>query len=247
MLETFTNPVASGLLKNPMMYRFFSNAEFRRLFPELPENAGFQKEKVLVTDIKRLSKFSKVLVAAGDKGKSSPEKKPLEVKKENREGGVRNGPKNEKSTAATTNSINNENTHYAFTATNEKQNGKANKSKIATETNGNKNSFNTSVKPVVTEEDDSEEEEYEVITEEEVSSEDEDDLEMPKNFIFVWKRRLVVGDAHSRKIVKNYSSYEEMAPDLKKYFPKIPPNAIDKALTNFSAFEPVPQMYDLIL
>lgn len=66
-------------------------------------------------------------------------------------------------------------------------------------------------------------------------------------FIFVFKRRLIIGDAFARRFVKEYESYKEMAPDLGKYFPMLDQTEIDKACQAWSEFEVVPTPYDKIL
>ncbi|CAL8109671.1 unnamed protein product [Orchesella dallaii] len=290
MLETFTKPCYSALLKNPMMYRFFTNKEFRKLFPELPENTnGETKEKVLITNRKALSKIGKVLAAnAKGQNNATTAKAPVvavnnavntktQVSAKVTETNVANA----KTTTAPANVIKPQSTIKGKNATTngnpiqtsvkpiEKSstvlvtsalNGKGQittKTTIGSTTNGTPlskgkiesevatNGKATTAKIIA---DESEEDEYEVVTEEEeVESEEEDVLEDPKNFIFVWKRRIVVGDVNSRKVVKNYKSYEEMGADLKRYFPRIPKDAVDKAVEVFTEYDPIPTPYDMIL
>ncbi|ODN01570.1 putative acetyltransferase YvcN [Orchesella cincta] len=263
MLETFTKPCYSALLKNPMMYRFFTNKEFRKLFPELPENMnGETKEKVLITNRKALSKIGKALAANGKTSNGSTGKVPT----------VNNAinPKTPVPAKVTeTNAVNNSKVKAPLASNKEKTsttNGKpiqatiltSEKSKTLPASSALNGKGQSTVKTLIpsttngktlTKDVESEEDEYEVVTEEEEEeeSEEEDVMEDPKNFIFVWKRRVVVGDANSRKVVKNYKSYEELAGDLKKYFPRIPKDAVDKAAKVFSEYEPIPTAYDAIL
>lgn len=67
------------------------------------------------------------------------------------------------------------------------------------------------------------------------------------HFIFVWKKILVIGDANSRKFVKEFSSYIDMACDIRKYFPMIDPKEVDKACKCFSQCEVATSPYDHIL
>lgn len=226
MLETFTNPAASGILKNPVMYRYFTNAEFRRLFPELPENVKLQKDKIFVTD-----KPSRDPLANGGVGKFPPKKK-CAIKIKDKEDFALNGISNENSAPVA----------------NGKQNGELPASKMASDVikppRQKEMSSTKFGEPVVCE---GEFEKYKAAQENGAYFDDDDDLEPPENFIVVLKRRIVVGDAHSRKVVKNFSSYEEMAPELKRYFPNVPPSAIDKAMVYFNGFEPIPSAHDRIL
>jgi len=66
-------------------------------------------------------------------------------------------------------------------------------------------------------------------------------------FVFAFKRRLIIGDALARRLVKEYENYKEMAPDLIKYFPMLDPAEVDKACEAWSEFEVVPTPYDNIL
>lgn len=247
MLETFTNPDVSSLLRQPLMHRFFGNAEFRRLFPELPENAN-AKERNLVT--KPLSKIGKVLAASGRpkkvEEKKQVEKTPLSEitngKADLTNGNARNG---------------NANTKEKSVAVANSKTVEAKPTKVETTTKQEipklaESGKQASIQPTKTliipdEEDESDEDEYEVVTEEEISEEDDDPEEDPKNFVCVWKRRIVIGDAKSRKIVKDYKSYEEMEGDLKRYFPRVPVDAVKKAIKAFSKYEVKPSPYDLIL
>lgn len=242
MLETFTKPCYSLLLRAPALHRFFSNSEFRRLFPELPENAN-AKEKTLVIKPKTISKIGKV-VATNVKPKA-PESKIIGglAPVKNGKSPVSNGKSNGSIAAQNGKSL------PAGPQT-QTTNGNA-KSAAATEkllanvinlnnknTNG-KGSLELSLSKMEMEDSD-EEDEYEVVTEEEIESDEDDDLEDPKNFIFIFKRKVIVGDAKSRKVIKNYNSNEEMAVEIKKYFPRIPTKVVDKAIQTFNLYEPEP-------
>lgn len=230
MLETYTKPCYSALLRAPFMYRFFTNTEFPKLFPELPENANVavkEKEKVYVTKQKSIPKTGKVA------GGLVPIKngKPAEIVSNGKPAPVSNG-----STPST----------QAKTSTT--ANGKASTPAVLEKTTSvGKEKLEKIISKLQLDESD---EDFEVVTEEELveSEGDEDeDLEDPKNFIFAYKLRVVVGDAKSRKVIKDYKSYEEMGADLKKYFPKIPTKIVDKAIKTFSVYTPEPSPYDKIL
>lgn len=73
------------------------------------------------------------------------------------------------------------------------------------------------------------------------------DLDNPTTFAFVYKRRIVIGDSKTRKLVQNYDSYEEMLIPLSKYFPTIPFPVLSMALQKFSSYEILPSPTDGML
>lgn len=66
-------------------------------------------------------------------------------------------------------------------------------------------------------------------------------------FIFAWKYLIIIGDKHARRLVKKYTSYKDMAPDLIKFFPMLDPQEVLKACEAWSEFEVVVTAYDSIL
>lgn len=239
MLETYTKPCYSALLRGPFMYRFFTNTEFQKLFPELPENANVAvKEKVYVTKQKSIPKIGKVAgglvpVKNGKPAEIVSNGKPAEI--------ISNGKSAPASKVATPSTLS------TASKTSTTENGKASTPTVLEKTiSVDKKSLEQIISKMQLDESD---EDFEVVTEEELveSDDDDDDLEDPKNFIFAYKLRVVVGDAKSRKVIKDYKSYEEMAVDLKKYFPKIPTKVVDKAIKTFSTYVPEPSPYDKIL
>lgn len=190
MLETFTKPCYSALLRMPYMSRYFSNSEFRQLFPELHENAHV-KESVPVSKLQAInnSKAANGLLA------------PIK------------GAKYSAADAVVRKSL---------PAVNPTANGSVSATCVAAANeNISKNTTNSKY-----------------IKEVEVGSSNEnDELDNPQNFIFAYRRRIIVGDASSRKFAKEYNSYAEMTIDLKKYFPTIPSEVMDKAMQTFEAYE----------
>jgi hypothetical protein len=69
----------------------------------------------------------------------------------------------------------------------------------------------------------------------------------PKYFVFVYKRKVVVGDSESRTYVNEFNSYSEMNSILKLYFPMLDGNEIEKALNVFNQYEVSESHYDKIL
>lgn len=69
----------------------------------------------------------------------------------------------------------------------------------------------------------------------------------PDIFIFAWKKQIVIGDKHDRRISKNYDNYEDMAQDVAKYFPMLDKAEVYKAFKTFDEFAITPNPYDNIL
>lgn len=232
------------------MHRFFRNTEFRRLFPELPEN----KEKVLVTKSKTLSEINKVL---------SPNGKPKVagiLKTSNTQIEKKAAEKQipEKVTPSTNgkvsgNGVNNKTVSSNVTVANGKNSSQPSENakpepiptliQIGKQTT--LDSLTLSKLELI--DSDEEDEEYEVVTEEEVETDEEDDLDNPQNFVFAYKKRIVVGDSKTRKVIRDYDTYEEMAVDLRKFFPKIPPKVLDKAVKTFNTVGEAPHPFDSVV
>lgn len=71
--------------------------------------------------------------------------------------------------------------------------------------------------------------------------------DIPTDFVFIFKRRIVIGDEFTRKSVRQFDSYAEMVPEIEKCFPKLKLEDIKKALDIFSTVEIMPSPYDTIL
>lgn len=69
----------------------------------------------------------------------------------------------------------------------------------------------------------------------------------PTDYVFIFKRRIVIGDTVSRKNVRQFDTYSEMVPEIQKCFPKLKMEDIKKAMDLFSTIEIVPSPYDTIL
>lgn len=69
----------------------------------------------------------------------------------------------------------------------------------------------------------------------------------PTNFVFIFKKRIIIGDSDSRKNVRQFDTYAEMVPEIGKCFPKLKLEEIKKAMDIFSTIEIVPSPYDTIL
>lgn len=69
----------------------------------------------------------------------------------------------------------------------------------------------------------------------------------PVDYIFIFKRRIVIGDIVSRKNVRQFDTYLEMVPEIEKCFPKLKLEDIQKAMDLFSTIEIVPSPYDTIM
>lgn len=61
-----------------------------------------------------------------------------------------------------------------------------------------------------------------------------------ENFVIIFTKGFVTGDADTRKIIM-YDSYEELIPEIKKYFPKIDSEEISKAIKYFKQFQVLPE------
>jgi hypothetical protein len=57
------------------------------------------------------------------------------------------------------------------------------------------------------------------------------------DFVFVFGKRLIIGNATARKIIKNFQTYQEMAPVIKKYFPKLKLAEIEEACQVYTEAE----------
>lgn len=71
--------------------------------------------------------------------------------------------------------------------------------------------------------------------------------DVPTDYVFIFKRRIIIGDKVSRKNVRQFDTYAEMVPEIAKCFPKLKLDDIKKALDMFSTIEIVPSPYDTIL
>jgi len=71
--------------------------------------------------------------------------------------------------------------------------------------------------------------------------------DIPTDYVFIFKRRIIIGDEFSRKNVMQFDTYAEMVPQIEKCFPKLKLEDIKKALDIFSTIEIVPSPYDTIL
>ncbi|KAJ6634709.1 hypothetical protein Bhyg_13286 [Pseudolycoriella hygida] len=69
----------------------------------------------------------------------------------------------------------------------------------------------------------------------------------PTDYVFIFKRRIVIGDKYCRKSVRQFDSYIEMVKEIEKCFPKLKLKDIQKALDIFSTIEIKPSPYDTIL
>lgn len=69
----------------------------------------------------------------------------------------------------------------------------------------------------------------------------------PTDYVFIFKRRIVIGDEFSRKNVRQFDTYAEMVPEIKKCFPKLKLEDIRKAMDIFATIEIMPSPYDTIL
>ncbi|KAG4070236.1 hypothetical protein HA402_003926 [Bradysia odoriphaga] len=69
----------------------------------------------------------------------------------------------------------------------------------------------------------------------------------PTNYVFIFKRRIIIGDEYSRKYVRQFESYDEMVPEIAKCFPKLKLDDIKQVLEMFATIEIVPSPYDHIL
>ncbi len=74
-----------------------------------------------------------------------------------------------------------------------------------------------------------------------------DTTDTPTIYVFIFKRRIVIGDEFKRIGVRQFEYYDEMVPEIKKYFPNLRLDDIEKALTMFRTIEIVPSPYDTIL
>lgn len=79
------------------------------------------------------------------------------------------------------------------------------------------------------------------------SGKEPNSLDTPTDYVFIFKRRIVIGDERSRKYVRQFDSYDEMVPEIAKCFPKLKLDDIAKVLDTFATIEIVPSPYDQIL
>lgn len=74
-----------------------------------------------------------------------------------------------------------------------------------------------------------------------------DSSDTPTDYVFIFKRRIVIGDELSRKYVRQFETYDEMMPEIAKCFPKLKLEDIRKVMDTFGTIEIVPSPYDQIL
>lgn len=71
--------------------------------------------------------------------------------------------------------------------------------------------------------------------------------DIPTDYVFIFKRSIVIGNECARKNVRQFNSYAEMIPEIGKCFSKLKLEDIEKALNLFETIEIMPSPYDTIL
>jgi hypothetical protein len=65
------------------------------------------------------------------------------------------------------------------------------------------------------------------------------EADMNSDFVVILNKRLIIGNCKERRIVRNFNTYLEMVPVIKKYFPKLQLSDIEEATQVYTVVEPM--------